>query len=64
MHLHNFLLIGAHGDVVYTDSPRRPLHHPAEVKRPSSENASPQKSSGEYFISMLATKLLMVILII
>ena len=64
MHLPNFLPIGAGGNVVYTDSPRLPLHHPAEVKRPSSEIASPQKSSGEYFIAMLATKLLMVILII
>ena len=53
MHLCNFLLIGAGGDIVHTDSPRLPLHHPAEVKRPSSENASPQESSGECFIAML-----------
>ena len=61
MHLHNFLPVGAGGDIVYTDFP---LHHSAKVKQPSSDNASLKISSGKGFITMLATKLLMVILII
>ena len=61
MHLHNFLPVGAGDDEVYTDSLRLPLHHPAKIMPPSSENASPQKSSGECLIVVRVTKLLIVI---